>query len=180
MKRKLPVPKFRTILFLASFCLLITACSKKAPDPVAEIPPELIEKALRDFTALWDLNEDGAATCADIAVLRERQFKRLDKDGDQTLDALEYRAINFEDTSFVFYEFSTLDTDQSGSLGLAELSAVSHNLFRSTDKNGDCAITYSDAAYIVLNNRRNGIGGRERPIGDAPKKRRESGQVDPF
>jgi len=171
---------FRTLMLIGGLGLLVGACSKKAPDPLAEIPPELVEKALRDFTARWDLNGDGQASCADVAVLRERQFKRLDTNNDQSLDALEYRAINFEDNSFVFFEFKTVDTNQSTSLDLAEFSAVSHSLFRGTDKNSDCVITYSDAAHIVLNNRRNGVGPRQRPDGDTPRKRREAEEVDPF
>ena len=170
---------FRTSLAITCSALLLAACSKKAPDPVADIPSPMVEKALREFTANWDIDEDGQATCSDISLLRTQQFSRLDTNADTRLSSLEYRAINFEDNSFVFYEHQTLDTDQSGALDLSEFSAVSHSLFRGTDKDGDCIIGLRDAAFIVLRNRQNGIGPSGRPD-DNPKKRRKGGSVDPF
>jgi len=171
---------FRTLLILAVSSLLLVACAKKTPDPTADIPPDLVNKALRDFTQRWDLDGDGKATCGDIALLRERQFMRLDSNRDGRLSPLEYRAINFEDNSFVFFEFKTVDIDQTASIELAEFSAVSHSLFRGTDKDNDCVIGYRDAAFIVLNNRRNGIGARERAEGEDPRRRRKGDEIDPF
>ena len=170
---------FRTSLTIACFASLLAACSKKAPDPAAEIPAPMVEKALRDFTAKWDFNDDGQATCADVTLLRTRQFGRLDVNSDGGLTSLEYRAINFEDNSFVFYEHQSLDIDQSGSLDISEFSVVSHNLFRAADKDGNCTIGLRDAAFIVIRNRQNGIGPGGRP-GNTPKKRRKSEGVDPF
>ena len=171
---------FRAVLITVTFGLALTACSKKAPDPVADIPSEMAEKALRDFTTNWDLNGDSKATCADIDLLRARQFGRLDTNGDRRLSSLEYRAINFEDNSFVFYEHSTLDTDQSGALDLSEFSTVSHSLFRGTDKDDDCVISIRDAAFIVLRNRQSGLGPDGRPRGERSRKRQKGEGVDPF
>ena len=169
---------FRPLLTISCFALTLAACSKKAPDPVADIPAPMVKKALREFTANWDLDDDGQATCADINLLRTQQFSRLDANGDGGLSSVEYRAINFEDNSFVFHEHQNLDIDQSGALDLSEFSTVSHSLFRGTDKDGDCVIGLRDAAFIVLKNRKNGIGpGRPR---DNPRKRRKGGSVDPF
>ena len=170
----------RTLPVLMGFSLLISACSSgKQADPIEKIPAAQVEKALRGLNERWDLNADGQSTCADITLLRKQQFSRLDTDKSSHLNTEEYRKIKFEDNSFVFFEFDTLDTDQTGHLNLTEFSAVSHSQFRGLDKDSDCTLSYRDAAHSVLEARRNGTARPQRPE-DAPRKRRQGEEVDPF
>ncbi len=172
--------KLRPIIIFTALGLILSACTKQQPDPVETIPADRINKALARLIARWDHNNDGQATCADIAVLRRQQFSKLDLDGNHRLDQKEYRSVNFEDKSFVFHEFNKLDKDVSGMIELGEFVAVSHSEFRGLDKDNDCTLGNRDAAYSILDDRAQGLGGKRTGKPDDRSKRRKTEELDPF
>lgn len=172
--------KMHSSLVIALCGLAIAACSKKQIDPVETIPADRISKAHKRLIAQWDHNNDGQATCADIAVLRRQQFQKLDLDSNQYLNEKEYRLVNFEDKSFVFHDFKKLDIDVSGAIDLSEFVAVSHSEFRGLDKDNNCTIGIRDAAYSILDDRAQGLGRTARGKADGIKKRRKAEELDPF
>lgn len=172
--------KLRPIMIVTAFGLVLGACAKQPQDPIEAIPADHIDKALTRLIARWDHNNDGQATCADIAVLRRQQFAKLDLNDNHRLDQREYRSVNFEDKSFVFHEFNKLDKDVSGMIELGEFVAVSHSEFRGLDKDNDCTLGNRDAAYSILDDRAQGLGGRKAGKKGDPAKRRKTEELDPF
>lgn len=172
--------QFRLFFILTACILALAACTKKKPDPVESIPHEKIERALERLIAQWDYDNDGAATCADIRILRRTQFKKLDANLNNRLSEAEYRAVNFEDKSFVFYEFKMLDLDASNFIDLNEFTAVSHSEFRGLDKDNDCTLGMRDAAYSIIADRAQGLGGKDPAKEDMRGLRRKVEKLDPF
>lgn len=172
--------KFHPIA-VATLCgLALSACTKKAPDPLETIPAERIEKALSRLVTKWDHNNDGQATCADVTVLRRQQFIKLDQNNDSRLNNREYRTANFEDKSFVFHDFEKLDANVSGVIELSEFTAVSHSEFRGLDKDDDCRLDMRDAAYSIVAARAQGLGSKGRAKVSDRKQRRQTEELDPF
>lgn len=172
--------RIRLVTTTIASCLIIGACSKKVPDPVETIPAEHVERALTRLVTKWDYNDDGRATCEDVDVLRRQQFVKLDTNRDNRLSNREYRAANFEDKSFVFHDFTKLDANESGIIEPTEFIAVSHSEFRGLDKDDNCVIEYRDAAYHIVAERAQGLGGKNRGNKNDRRRKREKGKVDPF
>lgn len=172
--------KLRSAIVFTACSLALIACTKKQPDPVETIPTERINQALKRLVTKWDYNNDGQATCADITVLRRQQFSKLDADVNNRLSQKEYRTANFEDKSFVFHDFAKLDEDVSGMIELGEFVAVSHSEFRGLDKDNNCTLGQRDAAYSILADRAQGLGGKRRGKADGRKRKRETEELDPF
>ncbi|MBV1900130.1 MAG: hypothetical protein KUG56_00495, partial [Kordiimonadaceae bacterium] len=87
-------------------------------------------------------------------------FGKLDKNRNLALSEQEYRRVNFEDKSFVFHQFSSLDSDASGFIDIKEFTQVSHSEFRGLDQDDDCQLGSKDAAYSVVADRARGLGGK--------------------
>jgi len=111
--------------------------------------PERLEQIYSRFVERWDYNEDGQATCEDIAVKRSRLFQRLDEDKDGALSSGEYRYAKFEDKSFLFFPYDRVDMDSSTTIDVEEFVAVSHSEFLNIDKDKDCTINRQEAMMAM-------------------------------
>jgi hypothetical protein len=111
--------------------------------------PARMEQVYTRFVERWDYNEDGMATCDDVAVQRSRLFKRIDDDKDGLLESGEFRYAKFEDKSFLFFPFDRVDADATGGIDVDEFVAVSHSEFLNIDKNHDCTISQREAMMAM-------------------------------
>lgn len=149
-------------LLLASS--LVAACGghrgpeRREPAPV---DPAKMEQMYYEFVARWDYNEDGVASCDDMALQRSRLFRLLDTDKDGFLSTGEYRYAQFEDKSFMFYDFLRVDKNSSGTITIEELNEVPHSQFQAADKDHDCTISREEAMMALRDSRAGTWGSRE-------------------
>ncbi len=155
----------KPLILLCTAAIVLGACSpQKGPHQDRHIDPERIERLYADFINRWDYNQDGFATCDDIAVKRSRLFKRLDEDNNGTLSSREYRHARFEDKSFMFYEMDRIDSNGSTTIEIEEFMGVAHSQFLNMDKDGDCTLSRREALTAM----------RDRNPDAALEKRRKS------
>jgi hypothetical protein len=107
--------------------------------------PERMQTLVARYTERWDANNDGVATCDDVNLTRSRLFRILDEDKDGVLTPAEYRHSRFEDKSFMFFDFMTVDKDHDGSVSVEELAAVPNSQFLAADKDDNCRISPEEA-----------------------------------
>ena len=149
--------------------LSLVACATNKRRERSEMPPERKQDLYERMITRWDVNHDGAATCADVVAMREELFIRLDTNNDKTLSPQEYRFAQFEDKSFLFYPYDTINTDDTAAISFAEFSAVPHSEFSGMDRDKNCTVSVDEAAESLRNqfrNRGDREGSRRRP---APK-----------
>jgi len=165
---------FRPALFVAlTAAIALSACSSGRPDGRRGPPPggpgmmqgegmdpERMQNLVARYTERWDANNDGIATCDDVNLTRSRLFRILDEDKDGLLTPAEYRHSRFEDKSFMFFDFMTVDKDHDGSVSVEELVAVPNSQFLAADKDNDCRIS-PEEAMAAMQEMRMGNGGPE-------------------
>lgn len=158
------------LLIALTASITLTACANKRPDERRGPPPGMQDEHLdpermraltAHYTERWDSNNDGVATCDDISLTRSRLFRILDENKDGILNSTEYRHAKFEDKSFLFFDFPTVDKDHDGEVSVEELVAVPNSQFLAADKDGDCRISPDEAMLAV----RDMQMGTERPQG---------------
>lgn len=113
------------------------------PAPMAEVAdPSAVEapKPARQPASMglqrFDLNADGEVSKAEMDAGLQTDFKKEDKNSDQTLDVAEARALNErlrqeQNTSPVF------DWNADGRIVFAEFATQWRTLFDRSDRNGD-------------------------------------------
>lgn len=154
--------RFALVAIVAISCVGIVGCAKKGPKERPPLSPERIDRLHTRFLTLWDSNKDGTVTCSDITAKRRQTFNQLDVDRNNRLSAYEYGRVAFEDKSFRFHDFKTLDENINGSLDFDEFNRVQQNQFVSADKNSDCIISPPEAAESLRDQFRERSGGRGR------------------
>lgn len=154
-----------SIMLVSMLCL--TACAnnrgdrRERPEPSPERKTEIYQR----FLTLQDINGDGEVTCADVQRERALLFGLLDADGNKNLVSSEYRYAKFEDKSFLFHTFTDVDTDISGGVSLAELSAVSDSQFTAADQDANCIISKEEAVTAAQDHFQGKPGNDKRPDG---------------
>lgn len=152
----------KSLIIVSCASVALAACaSNKGPERSERRPmdPEQMERVYNRFVERWDYNQDGMATCDDIAIQRSRLFKRLDTDTNGELSSSEYRYAKFEDKSFMFFTHDRVDTDASTTINVDEFVAVTHSEFLNMDQDGDCLINQREAMMAMRDLRG---GGSER------------------
>jgi len=169
--------KTTALLALATICLLAGCASNRGdrrerPEPSPERKTEIYQR----FLTLQDINGDGEVTCADVQRERALLFGLLDVDDNKSLISSEYRYAKFEDKSFLFHAFADVDTDLSGSISLAELSAVSDSQFTAADQDANCIISKEEAVIAARDHFQGKPGSKKRPDGRSREGRRGGGR----
>ncbi len=164
------------VLALTAACLLAGCAGNRSdrrerPEPSPERKAEIYQR----FLTLQDTNGDGEVTCADIQRERVLLFGLLDADDSKSLIRSEYRYAKFEDKSFLFHAFPDVDTDISGGISLAELSAVSDSQFTAADKDANCIISKEEAVAAAQDHFQSKPGSKKRPDGRSREGRRGGG-----
>jgi len=152
--------------------IALTACASKHPDKRGGPPPgspgmmqgrgmdpERMKALVARYTERWDTDRDGVATCDDVNLARSRLFRVLDEDKDGFLNSGEYRHAKFEDKSFLFFDFLTVDKDHDGAVSVEELVAVPNSQFLAADRDKDCRIA-PEEAMAALQDMQMGMGHR--------------------
>jgi len=158
--------KTTALLALATACLLAGCASNRGdrrerPEPSPERKTEIYQR----FLTLQDTDGDGSVTCADVQRERVLLFSLIDSDDSKNLIRSEYRYAKFEDKSFLFHTFTDVDTDTSGGISLAELSAVSDSQFTAADQDADCVVSKEEAVIAAQDQFQSKPGSNKQPDG---------------
>jgi len=172
--------KKTTALLVLATAFVLAGCAsnrgdrRERPEPSPERKTEIYQR----FLTLQDIDGDGEVTCADIQRERALLFGLLDVDDSKSLIRSEYRYAKFEDKSFMFHAFLDVDTDISGGISLAELSAVSDSQFTAADQDANCIISKEEAVTAAQDHFQGKPGSKREPDGRSREGRRggERGQ----
>ncbi len=139
--------KILAILMGTSLCL--SACSRKHDKPKNRTATEKIDQRYKDFIDRWDKDQDGFASCKDIALSRATVFTQLDGNNDGNLTPSEFSDIMHFDKSFRFIPFEQIDINASGSIEQNEFTRTEDKIFKRYDKDDDCMISKSEFIQIA-------------------------------
>jgi len=154
--------KIKSLVLIGCAAALVSACASNEKHDHPEqhqMDPQRMEHIYLQFVERWDYNEDGQATCDDVAVKRSRLFKRLDEDKSGDLTSGEFRYAKFEDKSFMFFPLDRVDTNASATIDVDEFVAVSNSSFLHADKDKNCVISEQEAMIAVRELRGGGESG---------------------
>ena len=171
-----------SIFLILIVSMTITACAGKPDRPgfagngAGRMPSERIDAIRETMLARFDADGDGAMTCADVTTARSELFVKLDTDGDDSLSPKEYGAVSFEDRSFRFFEWNTVDSDRSGGISLAEFKAVPASRFSNIDTDDNCIVTTEEIVAFAREQMAGGNPtGGQRPGGTGGRRPRNVG-----
>ncbi|MDF1753954.1 MAG: EF-hand domain-containing protein [Verrucomicrobiales bacterium] len=126
----------------------------------------------------YDSNRDGSVEYRELAMAKKQaEFDKMDRNRDSAVTSQEYEAVEIETSGewdlFATPDFKSLDTDNNGTITLAEFGGAVKGLIQKIDTSGDAKVTTEEYAAAVTKGKeaaaKSAIPKGSGPKGSAPK-----------
>lgn len=119
-----------------------------------------IENVKARIISEWDLNLDGTISCDDLGLKKVDQFTKADSDGNNILDASEFKNAPWGSKTFAVEMLYSFDENRDGKVTQQEFSAKPNTVFAALDKNQNCTVSEDEIEASLTERRGSKSGGR--------------------